>query len=198
MAYHKKPVLPKNLASGRYVRVSKLDAVRQQLDSAAYLKFHVNDSISILSLAYAAIGILDPLLKAKGLRKQSLLRSDIVKPEYQAQAEEFFREAGNFFKHGAKDAFASLDFAPEDGDLFLFLGIWGYGQITEELTAKMSAASIWLRVWSPQFFPHAPADARVDQLRRHYQSDCGPIFYSHFMSTGNAALGKTFPVITKK
>src|SRR5580704_280818 len=99
MSRQKVAPLEKHLVHGTFVSVSKLEAARRQLDTAIYLQFNDGDFISIHTLSYAAIEILDALLQAKGKRNFSVLRSEAVKPEYRDRAEALFRQTANFFKH---------------------------------------------------------------------------------------------------
>lgn len=136
---------PKNFASGDWVAVSRIQAARQQLDAAAALYFISDDVISSHTLLFAAIGILNPMLQARG--GADLLLADKVKPEERDAWLATMRESSNFFKHGKKEGDPNeiLHFRPNLDELSLHAAILAYREIAGGITDNMTIFVWWIR-----------------------------------------------------
>ena len=99
--------------------ITKLDAVRRQLETAITLWFHDVDPVSVHTLVMAAHGILKALNKKRG--GQPMLGDPMpsIRPGFEKLVADMFVKSSNFFKHGAKDPLATHYFAPKSNQFMI-------------------------------------------------------------------------------
>src|SRR5262245_5421839 len=134
----------------RPVNISKLDAARRQLRTAATLFFDHGDEVSIHTLAAAGYGLLTDLLHHEG--KKTRLEESleiVIKPEGQALARKTFRRAQNFFKHGDDDPNAFLDFDLREPQFLLFASVEAYHVLTGRHLRELWAFLWWFALEYP-------------------------------------------------
>lgn len=163
-------VLHKDFTGIRTVKLNKLEAASRQLDLAIYLYFNTDDCISVHTLAYAACEILDVLLKANGLQTFTDVKADLIKPEYQEEAARLLSDAANFFKHGARDSNAVLEFAPAVNEGLLTIGAWALKSLGRPYTPNRLTYLMWARAHLPQYFKKMPDIPEAAQLMRHFDN----------------------------
>jgi hypothetical protein len=132
------------------ILVTKLDAVRRQLNTAIRLWFEDADPVSIHTLASAAHDILHQLFKKRGLTGL-LFDADIVVPEYRREWIEAITKHYNFFKHGRKDADKTIELRPGVNEFLLIFQIRALRQMGETLTFFEQAFMQWYFINRPEF-----------------------------------------------
>jgi len=153
------------------VRVTRLQAARQQLDTAIALYFLSEDSISRHTLLFAAVGILNPMIESKG--GADLLLGDRVAPEYRDRWLATLKQSSNFFKHGKKDGDPndSVPFRPSLDELTLGATVSGYGSIAGRITENMTIFVWWLRRMYPKLYSAPLTESEFEMQRRFPESD---------------------------
>src|ERR1700730_15650904 len=102
-----------NLAmNDQKLRISKIEAARRQLDSAIELWFLDKDEVSVHTLAAAAYQLVHDLKEHKGLARELLYDSAMIKDEYRKQWIKVIKKPMNFFKHADNDPEEALEFSP--------------------------------------------------------------------------------------
>lgn len=135
----------------KYIRVQKLDAARRQIDTAAKLWFDDGDPVSIHTLLYAALEIVDGLYKRSTGKR--LLFGNAAMQSRQDLAKTA-KDWPNFFKHGREyELDRVLEFNP-DANLILFSAcIAGLAHLDPTPNAMQNAVATWLFFNVPGFFP---------------------------------------------
>ena len=146
--------------------VTRIQAARQQLDSAIGLYFISDDLISRHTLLFAAIGILNPMILARG--GADLLMADKVAPEFRDRWLATLKESSNFFKHGKKDGDPNdtVTFRPSLDELTLSATIEGYGKIAGRLTENMILFVMWIRRKYPTLYAAPLTESEIEMQRR--------------------------------
>jgi hypothetical protein len=145
------------------ILVTKLDAVRRQLNTAIRLWFEDADPVSIHTLASAAHDILHQLFKKRGLTGL-LFDADIVVPEYRREWSEAITKHYNFFKHGRKDADKTIEFRPGVNEFLLLFQIRALRQMGETLTFFEQAFMQWYFINRPEFLIEGAIRATTSRL----------------------------------
>lgn len=103
------------------ITITKLDAAKRQLETVVRLYFHNGDPVSIHTLVAAAHTVIRDINKKR--RGSPMINDDLIdayaKPEYQKRVLAQLNEAGNFFKHADRDHAATLDFNPDQSEIWL-------------------------------------------------------------------------------
>ena len=167
--------LKKNLTEGIWVKISKLDAARRQIDAAIQLYFGRRDDVSIHTLGSAALGIINALLVKAGHPETMPL--DNVREEYREERGRILREDANFFKHADRDPDSILNFKPEMNEFVLVQCLGGYRKLTGESTEDMMVFQTWMTVWMPEIFFKDPGSPAVQSARSVYQRSNPGSFY---------------------
>ncbi len=157
-----------SLASEALVKVTKLDAARNQLDTAIRLFLAEADPVSTHTLAAAAYEILDGVAKQRQRRgaggaPMSEVLDQIIKPEARSEFLKLMRAPQNFFKHAASDPEATLEFfAATQGHFWILLGVESYKALTKSLTMPMQVFLVWFMLVNPDLVTvHDPSLAAV-------------------------------------
>jgi hypothetical protein len=91
------------------VAITKIDAAKRQLETAVQLWFEDRDSVSIHTLISAAMGLLEPLARAKGTWR-GVFDTSSMRPGMEEEYLALMKLHQNFFKHGSKDSNESISF----------------------------------------------------------------------------------------
>ena len=91
------------------------------------LWFHDGDSVSIHTLAAAALQLIHDLGKSCGVSTK-LHELKMIKPEFRSLFAKKVAEAENFFKHADRDSDAILSFKPKATEIFLVDAMATYEQ----------------------------------------------------------------------
>ena len=143
--------------------VSKLDAAKQQLETAIRLYFSDGEPVSIHTLTAAAYNILRDVTKHKGLEPMLIKGQmlDYVIPEYRKMIAEKTVEAENFFKHADRDHEATLDFNPDMSEFLIIDACAQYKKLAGEEPPLFLIYRVWFTANRPDFFIFADEFKKV-------------------------------------
>ena len=114
------------------IRVTKLDAVRRQLETAVILWFHDGDPVSIHTLVAAAHQILYDLNQKIGGTPMLEDAGNSIRPDYLKEWQRRLAKWENFFKHADKDPLETLLFPPQVTRSFMLDAIEKYHEMANE------------------------------------------------------------------
>jgi len=104
------------------LKITKLDAVRRQLETAIRLYFDSADPVSIHTLAAAAYNAFRDFNKKSGgkplMTKEVTI--DCLKDASKKELRDKINAAENFFKHADKDHGEILEFSPRQSEFLIF------------------------------------------------------------------------------
>jgi hypothetical protein len=130
------------------LRVTKLEAAKQQIETAIKLWLSDGCPIAIHTLAAAAHQILHDLGKRRG--KPTAIRGlPGVLPAQKKQLSRLLNNPENFFKHADNDPGAVLHFNPHSSALLLFDAVNTYKQLTQKTVILFEAFNAWMIVQCP-------------------------------------------------
>jgi hypothetical protein len=133
------------------IQISKLDAAKEEIETAIYLYFHrETDVVSIHTLASAALKIVRNISDATG--KESVLTQGVdvlIKPEGKSLFWTKFHESANYFKHAERDFDKSHLFNPEINEYVIFFAVQYFRALTNSLSRKMREFEIWFMIKHP-------------------------------------------------
>jgi hypothetical protein len=137
------------------VTVTKLQAVRRQLETALTLYFDEKDPVSIHTLAAAAYNVLKDLNRKDG-GKPMLVKEVSAKQIVEQLGHtprvvaEILNEPENFFKHADRDADRTLTFNDRQSEVLLFDACGKYGEMTKDFVPIFAAFVQWFTCHYPQ------------------------------------------------
>ena len=104
------------------LKITKLDAVRRQLETAIHLYFYCADPVSIHTLAAAAYNAFRDVNKRSGGRPLLLkeVAVDSLKEPLRKELRDRINAAENFFKHADKDHTGTFEFDPKQSEFLIF------------------------------------------------------------------------------
>jgi hypothetical protein len=161
------------MAEFQKIKVSKLDAVRRQLDCAIRLWINDDDSVSIHTLAFAAFEIVNDLNTKKGNKDSTLLgvTEVLAKPGHVADVMQYMKKPMLFFKHANRDPHEILEFAPAVNEYVVLFAVNGLQQLGEQVTDIQHAFIVWMLLHHPNLikkgeaaFPQFTAD-QIEGMR---------------------------------
>ena len=176
------------------IRVNKPDAARRQIDMAIELFFDQRDPVLVHSLAMAAFRILADLVKAKGLKDQSIIGKfdKMIRPGMERVFWGHIHGAANFFKHADRDPDEILDDRDErinDGALWMCVML--YVELGYAPTPEMKAFNGWFAATNPHLLldghPLKQMGTKIDwahQVPRNEQLELGRYFLDQFRTEG--------------
>jgi hypothetical protein len=126
------------------ITISKLEAVRRQLETAIRIYFVNGDPVSIHTLVAASHQILGDLDKhgPKTGTFWDFIETQ-VKPEHIGEVKKLFAEAENFFKHADRDPDEILEFPLAEPEWFLWECVAKYPELAGEIPLLMLAYRMW-------------------------------------------------------
>jgi hypothetical protein len=133
------------------LRISKIEAARRQLDSAIELWFLDKDEVSIHTLAAAAYQLVHDLKEHKGLARELLYDSAMIKDKYRKQWSKVIKKPMNFFKHADNDPEETLEFSPLGSMGFIMAAASGLRILGEPTSHTVYAFTLWLVVNKPSW-----------------------------------------------
>lgn len=131
--------------------LTKLDAARRQLETAATLYFHERDQVSIHTLAAAAHEIL--LVVARSRKVESVVDRVLnvaPTPELKELLLREIRRPANYFKHASRDVGETLEFSPRITKLLLLDSVMLYTKLTGEVLLVLKAYFFWFAIQHPE------------------------------------------------
>lgn len=136
------------------IKLSKLDVVRRQTETAIRLYFFEEDPVSLHTLAAASHEIVRDVTK-KTCASPMLLEEAVNNYIYPERKDEFItalNKARNFFKHANHDHDATLDFNPIQTEFLLLDVCIQYQKLTSELPPLMRAYLAWFMLNNKSLF----------------------------------------------
>jgi hypothetical protein len=139
------------MADQTKLTISKINAARTQLDTAIELWFYDCDPVSIHTLAAVAYQITHDIKRHRGIDRDLLYDSRIVKPEYRKLWLKTMKEAQNFFKHADNDPNPDTTIElPVFGNLvFLMVAAAGLQLLGISGSYQIGALMLWLTINEP-------------------------------------------------
>lgn len=153
----------------RTIKISKVEAAQQQVDTAIQLFFDDGDPISIHTLLYAAHDIIHGLHK-RATGKPLFFDNDAVKSI--PGLIQIIKDWPNFFKHGRPyELDRLLEFNPECNLIFFSACITGLDSVRPRRSDLQHAIVYWLLVHHPEYFPseslrRRPSGENLRQVRK--------------------------------
>jgi len=129
------------------VIITKLDAVKRQLETAITLWFQDADPVSIHTLVAAAREILVALNKGGEPMGVDKMTTDLSEKE---ELKKTITKAQNFFKHGKKDPKTILHFNPENNRFYIIESVHKYREIAKENPTIMAAFILYQMISHPE------------------------------------------------
>jgi hypothetical protein len=138
-------------------KLTRLEAVQEQLNSAIRLYFLWDDLVSAVTLAGAAERVLSDFQPADGIFGVDArsIRSVInlyIKTEHQKEAAIRFRADYDFFRHADRQQKNEYELVEERVDSLLFLSIGSFEFIRKPITREMRIFVWWFMMKNPHFF----------------------------------------------
>jgi len=132
--------------------ITKLDAVRRQLETAITLWFHDADPVSVHTLVMAAHGILRAINKKRGGQPMLGDPNPRIRPGFEKKVADMFAGASNFFKHGDKDPLATHYFAPKSNQFMILDACQAYMLQAQEERPLMKTFTLYITFHFPGLF----------------------------------------------
>jgi hypothetical protein len=123
------------------LRISKIDAARRQLDCAIELWFLDKDEASIHTLAAAAYKIIHDLKEHRGIRRDLLYDSAMIKDECRSKWINVLKRSVNSLKHADKFPDETVEISPFGNLIFIMFTAGGLRLLGEQ---SSDAATITL------------------------------------------------------
>ncbi len=143
--------------------IEKLDAACRQLNTAISLWFSNGDPVSIHTLACSAHQIVHEINQKKGGR-DLVYDSLVIKDEYRREANKFFKQAYNFFKHADNDAYSTIEFEPNLTEFFMMFTSMGLEILGCQPDPIRSAFNIYYGLKNPHFLTEKGKSAWIDRI----------------------------------
>jgi hypothetical protein len=171
------------------IKISKLEAVRRQVETAIRIYFVNGDPVSAHTLAAASFQILVHLDK-KGPQTGTFwdFIETQVEPKYVGEVKKLFTEAENFFKHADRDSDKTLDFLLGMPEWFLWECVIKYQELAGEEPLLMQIYRTWFMIHhSDMLKPEIRARVNFLGLSTDFPEDDRARFFEHIL-----------PVLVKK
>ena len=133
--------------------ISKLDAVKRQLETFVRLYFHSGDPVAIHTLVAAAFSVVCDLNEKRG--GGPTLHDRIfenVKPEHHKLLRDKMNEAQNFFKHADRDHEETLEFNPDSTELMAMDACYKYVELSGEFPPLFQVFNGWMMLTHQEIF----------------------------------------------
>lgn len=135
------------------MKLTKIDVVRRQLETAVMLYFNDGDPVSIHTLVAACNEMLSALNKRKGPELLALHEGLTDKPELKKKIREALLGAKNFFKHADRDTDEIFDFNPSQNEFWLIDCCEKFLALMGEENPHFIAFRGWFTTLHPDIFP---------------------------------------------
>lgn len=177
-------------------KITRLEAVRDQLNTACKAYFLWDDLVSALILAGAAERVMSDMQGKDGIFGVDAvsMRSMInlyIKPEYQAEAAKLFRADYDFFRHADVRKELDYELKQEAVEFYLFLALCGFEHLQQTRTQAMRAYLLWFASRNPNHLKNNPEQTdsgKYVQVAKKLSHICKNIskheYYQLFCSRG--------------
>jgi hypothetical protein len=173
------------------VTLSKLTVGKRQIDTAIWLWFNDGDVVSIVTLAGAALGVLDGLYQHARKGRPFPFDEKTIPPGLTPRdARNIVKEAENFAKHARGDADKTFDYRFDKVTAYLYCAVAAYFNLTGEHEPSGLHALFWTRygMMHPTLHRNGLSRLRPEQIaeaerlknlsRREYFNEGGKKFVS--------------------
>ena len=134
------------------LKLSKLDAAKNQLEVAILLFFDDRDIVSVHTLTRASHEILEKLCSGKNIKS---MHQEIMGSVIKERVQEFraiVDEPKNFFKHSSRDASKMIEFDSQSSEFFLWDACRLYKSLTGEMPKNLYLFFLWFNLSHPDLF----------------------------------------------
>jgi len=137
------------------IRLTKVNAVENQLETALKLYFQNEDIVSIHTLVSACMVLLKDLLHK---RKRIITDFDEtlfkkLPKEYQKELRNGLNKQQNFLKHADQDHYQAMEFNPNLTEIFLYTAINDFQKLTNNITPIQLTYRFWFQIQYKDKFP---------------------------------------------
>jgi hypothetical protein len=163
----------------RWTKVTKIDAAKRQVQQALQLWFDDGDAVSIHTLLYAAVEILDGLVKRKTGKRLFFGNEAMAAIPGMLQ---LIKSWPNFFKHGRLwELDKVLNFNPEANMVLICACVDGLDKLEGKRTHLASAFAYWCLVNDPDLIGGERADHMTTEELRHLRALSKREFLEQFL-----------------
>lgn len=140
-----------NQKEEKQMLISKLEAARQQLDTAIWLYFNSDAPVSVHTLTAAAYDVIRGVNQKTHGPKMIVkdLFAVVMKPEHRKMFFNKVNEAANFFKHADRDANDNIEFKPRQTEFLLTDAIYQYSLLAHAHTNLFLLFYVWFAFDNP-------------------------------------------------
>ena len=134
------------------IKITKLDAARNQIDTALRLWFEDGDLVSIHTLTAAAHQICHAILKHGGEEYPSMIFSlDLLSAEARAAYKKYILAPENFFKHATNDPYPNcqIELPLRTTELYLVDAVFLFHKLSSDMTPSMKAFALFFNLHNP-------------------------------------------------
>lgn len=164
-------------------KITKIEAARNQLQTAIDIWFSEGDQVSICTLAYASHEIIHRIYRLEG-HTDLMFDSVNIKDEHRDDFAKFIKAAPNFFKHANNetDQDDEIEFSTGLSELLILASIVGLIRMSKILNNSESAFMYWQRIHHPSWFSSNGVGGEMPIDIRDKLAEIGrPMFYKAFI-----------------
>jgi hypothetical protein len=173
------------------MKISKLDAVKRQLETVIRLYFSDGDPVSIHTLTAAAYNVARDLNEKYGgpplLMKDQFM--DWVKKGHEKEVRKKINEAENFFKHADRDHEETIDFNLDQSEFLILEACKVYYKLSGDFPPLFRVFQSWFIANNPKMFNFPEEQERVIALGRQDIINLGRGGYFKFALPGIMKIG---------
>jgi len=165
------------------ITISKLDAARRQLKTAAEIWFMEGDEVSVLALAYASHEIIHRLFRNAG-HSDLIYDSILVDDKDRADFNKSLKEVPNFFKHARNENMEdTIAFQPGIAAMFILMSAYALAVLEHKLNNAEMAVLVWFSLHFPsaKFIRSAFEESLPVDAFNHLTSHGRKHFYEKFV-----------------
>jgi hypothetical protein len=135
-------------------KITRLEAIKDQLNTACKAYFLWDDLVSALILAGAAERVMSDIQSQDGIFGVDAysIRSIInlyIKPEHQKETAKLYRADYDFFRHADVKTQQDYELKHEVVDFYLFVALLGFEHLQQKKTQAMRAYLLWFSSRNP-------------------------------------------------
>lgn len=149
---------------GTELIVTKLDAAKEQLETAIQLFFRETAPVSQHTLLAAAHGVLRDVAVSRGIKK-SFKDSPLIAESERASYLKAVHLPQNFFKHADKDPKSRIAFRYKLMPLLALDAIVLWSALDQELTYPMRVLLMWIQLEFPDLLSYEAAEKYLASVR---------------------------------
>jgi len=129
------------------IKLSKIEVVKRQLETAVKLYFQDEDIVAIHTIIGACRTILKDILpKMKGIKSEFEDTLSKLPKEFQKLVRDSYNIPQNFLKHADKDFDETIEFNPLITEMFIYVAINDIQKLVAEITPHQLMFRLWYYV----------------------------------------------------